>query len=189
MKFAVPFLKILKLQMLWTAQFLSEFYAVFCLYQIFIFKKAEILDQKVSQKVRIFILLLPIIQDENNLIFEALRLQKITSHTTGAQGCKFVKSFENFEQYDLPFSLSISVYLNLSWFISVYLGSARFILIFLIYHGLYQAILSYLGPFHTKMGYPGLCQDISSYISEAILSYIKLSQAIQGYLELSQAFS
>ena len=34
--FAVPFLKMLALCMLWRAQFLSDFYAVFCVYQILI---------------------------------------------------------------------------------------------------------------------------------------------------------
>ena len=36
MKFAVPFLKMLALCMLWRAQFLSDFYAVFCVHQILI---------------------------------------------------------------------------------------------------------------------------------------------------------
>ena len=33
MKFAVPFLKMLALCMLWRAQFLSDFYSVFCVHQ------------------------------------------------------------------------------------------------------------------------------------------------------------
>ena len=36
MKFAVPFLRMLVLCMLWRAQFLSDFYAVFCVHQILI---------------------------------------------------------------------------------------------------------------------------------------------------------
>ena len=34
MKFAVPFLKMFALCMLWRAQFLSDFYSVFCVHQI-----------------------------------------------------------------------------------------------------------------------------------------------------------
>ena len=47
-------------------QFLSESYAVFCVYQILILLKlyAKIWDQKVSQKVRMLFLLLDIIQEE-----------------------------------------------------------------------------------------------------------------------------
>ena len=37
MNFAVAFLNLLTLYMLWRAQFLTEFYAVFCIYQILIF--------------------------------------------------------------------------------------------------------------------------------------------------------
>ena len=80
MKFAVPFLKMLTLYMLWRAQFLSGFYAVFCVYQILLPLKAKILDQKVSQKISILILLLAIIQDEKTLTFQPLnypRSQKV----------------------------------------------------------------------------------------------------------------
>ena len=71
MNFAVAFLNLLTLYMLWRAQFLTEFYAVFCIYQILIFLPlwAKILDQMVSQKVRIFFLLLAIFQAEKKLIF------------------------------------------------------------------------------------------------------------------------
>ena len=71
MNFAGPFLKMLTLYMLWRAQFLSKFYAVFCVHQILILLplEAKILVQKVSHKVRIIILLLAIIQDEKPLIF------------------------------------------------------------------------------------------------------------------------
>ena len=71
MNFAVPFLKMLTLYMLWRAQFLSDFYAVFCIHQILILLplQARIWEQKVSQKVRILILLLAIIQDEKPLTF------------------------------------------------------------------------------------------------------------------------
>ena len=50
MNFAVAFLNLLTLYMLWRAQFLTEFYAVFCIYQILISVPlwAKILDQKVS---------------------------------------------------------------------------------------------------------------------------------------------
>ena len=41
MKFAVPFLKMLALCMLWRAQFLLDFYAVFCVHQILIFNAAH----------------------------------------------------------------------------------------------------------------------------------------------------
>ena len=37
MKFAVPFLKMFTLCMLWSAQFLSDFYSVFCVHQILSF--------------------------------------------------------------------------------------------------------------------------------------------------------
>ena len=71
MNFAVAFLNLLTLYMLWRAQFLTEFYAVFCIYQILIFLPlwAKILDQMVSQKVRIIFLLLAIFQAEKKLIF------------------------------------------------------------------------------------------------------------------------
>ena len=61
MNFAVPFLKMLALYMLWIAQFLLESYAV---YQISVLLPlyAKIWDQKVSQKVRKLILLLAKIQ-------------------------------------------------------------------------------------------------------------------------------
>ena len=36
MKFAAPYLKMLAHCMLWRAQFLSDFYAVFCIHQILI---------------------------------------------------------------------------------------------------------------------------------------------------------
>ena len=36
MNFAVAFLNLLTLYMLWRAQFLTEFYAVFCIYQIYL---------------------------------------------------------------------------------------------------------------------------------------------------------
>ena len=62
MNFAAPFLKMLTLYMLWGAQFLSDFYAVICVLQIFIL--FPLWEQKVSQKVKILILLLAIIQDE-----------------------------------------------------------------------------------------------------------------------------
>ena len=60
--------------MLWKAQFLLEFYVIFCVYH------NKIRDQKGHQKVRIFLLILAIIQNENNLIFQPLnyaRLQKV----------------------------------------------------------------------------------------------------------------
>ena len=41
MKFAVAFLKMLALCMLWRAQFLLDFYAVFCVHQILIFNAAH----------------------------------------------------------------------------------------------------------------------------------------------------
>ena len=61
--FAVTFLKMLALYMLWRAQFLSEFYVVFCVHQILILLKllAKIWEHNVSQKVKILILLLAII--------------------------------------------------------------------------------------------------------------------------------
>ena len=71
MKFAVPFLKMFTLCMLWRARFLSDFYSVFCIHQILSSAPllAKIQEQKVSQKVRIFFLLLAIIQDEKTLTF------------------------------------------------------------------------------------------------------------------------
>ena len=82
MNFAVYFLKMLTLYMLWRAQFLSDFYAAFCIHQILILLplEAEIWEQKVSQKVRILILLLAIIQDENPpniLTYNYTRSQKL----------------------------------------------------------------------------------------------------------------
>ena len=82
MRFAVPFLKMLTLCMLWRAQFLSDFYAVFCFHQILILLplQANTLDKKVSTKVKILILLLAVTHDKKTLIFLPLnhtRLQKV----------------------------------------------------------------------------------------------------------------
>ena len=66
MNFAVTFLKMRTLYMLWRAQFSSEFYAVFRVHQILILLPLEskIGKQNVSQKVRILISLLALIQDK-----------------------------------------------------------------------------------------------------------------------------
>ena len=56
MKFAVPFLKMFAFCMLWRAQFLSDFYSVFCVHQILISLplSAKIWEQKVSSRVHAF---------------------------------------------------------------------------------------------------------------------------------------
>ena len=74
MNFAVPFLKMLTLYILWKAQFLLDFYAIFSFHQILILLplSAKIQEEKVSQKVRIGILLLAIIQDEKKIKFQPL---------------------------------------------------------------------------------------------------------------------
>ena len=72
MKFAVPFLKMFALCMLWRAQFLSDFYSVFCV-------------QKVSQKVRIFFLLLAIIQDKKTPNISNSKLYKVIKSAISPQ--------------------------------------------------------------------------------------------------------
>ena len=62
MNFAVPFLELVTLYMLWRAQILSEFYDVFCVCQILILQKlkAKIWYERVTQKGILFFLLLAI---------------------------------------------------------------------------------------------------------------------------------
>ena len=122
--------------------------------------------------------------------------RKIMSHTSGAQVCKFGTVLNNLIFIE-PFSLSFSVYLDLSWSILVYLDlfcSSRSILVQLglfwsisIYNGLSCAILTYLPPFRTKMGFLGLSRVIlgSIGLSQDISSYLGFSCAISGRNELS----
>ena len=106
-------------------------------------------------------------------------MQKITSRTTGAKGCKFEQFLTIGSE---PFSLSIAVhlvYLNLFWSVSTYLGSSRSILVQLglpisLYYGQFRAILSYRRIFWTKFGYLGL--------SQAIMGYLGLYLYIMSYL-------
>ena len=65
MKFDVPFLKMLSLYMLWRAQFYQNFMPSSDLDLVTTI--AKIWHQKVSQKVRIIVLLLVIIKDETPL--------------------------------------------------------------------------------------------------------------------------
>ena len=87
MNFAVAFLNLLTLYMLWRAQFLTEFYAAFCIYQILIFLPlwAKILDQMVSQKVRIIFLLLAIFQAEKKNDILTSKLYKVTKSAISPQ--------------------------------------------------------------------------------------------------------
>ena len=93
--------------------------------------------------------------------------------------------------YIVPFSLSIPIYLGLSWSIFVHLDLSWSNSLYLHLSSstlghldLSWSILVYLGPSLTISVYLGLSQTISSYMN--YLYYLWLSLAIIGHLWLSQ---
>ena len=90
MNFAVSFLKLLILYILWRAQFLSDFYAVFCIHQILILWpiQAKIWDLKVSQKFKILNNLLLVnltVKRSCDLRQEAVELSDCQTRTSGTR--------------------------------------------------------------------------------------------------------
>ena len=103
-------------------------------------------------------------------------VEKITSRTTGARGCKFEQFWTilSILNHFLYISRSIFVSLDLSWLISFYLG-------------LYLCLSSFIS------GYIWLSKTISDFLgsisiylglSQSILLYFSLSRAISNYLKL-----
>ena len=87
---------------------------------------------------------------------------KITRRTTGARGCYFLSSFNNFWM-----SRAISSYIGLSWYILHYLGLSRTISDYLRLSQTVWTILYYLGLFWTISDY--------LWLSGTILDYLGLS--------------
>ena len=113
----------------------------------------------------------------NESIIWDVWLKKITRRTTGAQGCKFLTSFERFWRvfnFIEPIFRSTLIYFNLFRSITFFLGLSIAIWLSL-----------------AIMGYLRLSRSISCYfrISFAISGYFWLSSVIFGYLLLFLAKS
>ena len=143
--------------------------------------------------------------------FYQIKRNHFLNSTTGAQGCNFLTSFEQFwivlnyfELYWTIFAKSILIYFGQYWSILVYLSLSLSIFVYLNvclfildYLGLSQSILVYLGLSHPISVYFRLSRlsqaflAVSGYLSLtwpilAILYYLGLPWPIRGYIRLSQ---